>query len=106
MLCESSGDKRAVLDFLLAYTDQHLAFLKVQKIYICKLDDDPDWTVIEWFFVKDFSLLYRKILGRTLVHIAHTLWKQYSKVILYPDAIQKLGGRRSLDVSCSDNTNF
>jgi len=98
----ASDTKKAVMDFLLAYTDQELAFLKVQKIYICKLDGDPDWTVVEWFFYKGFNSLYRKILGRTLMHIAHTLWRQYSKAVLYPDAIQKFGGRRTIDIKTDD----
>ena len=80
------------------YTDQELTFVKVHKIYTCKLDGDPDWTVIEWFFAKGFNKLFRKMLGRTLIHIAHTLWRQYNKVILYPDAIQKFGGHRSTDI--------
>jgi len=102
VLC--SDTKRSLLEFLLNYTDKELAFLKVQKIYICKLDGDADWTVIEWFFMKGFNLLYRKILGRTLIHIAHTLWKQYNKVILYPDAVQKFGGRRSIDIQTENST--
>ena len=97
-----SDTKRALLEFLLSYTDQELAFVKIQKVYICKLDGDPDWTVVEWFFSKGFNTLYRKILGRTLIHIAHTLWRQYNKIILYPDAIQKLGGHRSIDTQAED----
>ena len=88
-----------MLDFLLAYTDQELAFIKVQKMYICKLDEDSDWMVVEWFFYRGINSLYRKILGRTLIHIAHTLWRQYNKIILYPDAIQKFDGHRSIDVA-------
>jgi len=48
-----SGDtKQDVLELLLKYTNVPLAFYKVKKIYLLRLDEDPGYIAIEWFFDK------------------------------------------------------
>ena len=101
--CVLSGDtKQDVLELLLKYTSVPLAFYKVKKIYLLKLDEDPGYIAIEWFFEKHEQCVSRRVLARTLIHIAHTLWRQYNKAILYPDAIQRYGGHRSSDIHIDD----
>ena len=105
IVCNSvlqSHTKKDLLDFLISHAGQPLAFHNVKKIYMRKLDEDASWTAIEWFFEKDQSVLYRRALARTLIQIAHSLWRQYNKAILYPDAIQMYGGHRSTDISIND----
>ena len=88
-----------MLEYLISHAGEPLAFYKVKKIYARQLDEDQGWTAIEWFFEKDVQIAYRRTLARALIQIAHTLWRQYNKAILYPDAIQKYGGHRSTDIN-------
>ena len=94
----SQNSKAGVLDFLLSYTDEPIVFEIVKKIYIRDMIKGSEWTIIEWFFKKDHSHAHRKAFGRTLVHVAYTLWRKYKKIVLYFDAIQKCGGHRSTDI--------
>ena len=107
IICSSviqSHTKKDLLEYLISNAGEPLAFYKVKKIYARKLDEDPGWTAIEWFFEKDVQVAYRRTLARALIQIAHTLWRQYNKAILYPDAIQKYGGHRTTDTNSNDLT--
>ena len=73
------------------------AFDSVETIKIRKLYKNSSWTLIEWYFNKDHDVKHRKVLARTLIHIALALWKKFNVIMLYPDAIQMFKGHRSTD---------
>ena len=107
IICSSvlrSHTKKDLLEYLISNAGEQLAFYKVKKIYARQLDEDQGWIAIEWFFENDVQVVYRRTLARALIQIAHTLWRQYNKAILYPDAIQKYGGHRSTDTNINELT--
>ena len=99
-----SQDKYHILNFLIELTDHHQAFHYVETIKIRKLYKNSKWTLIEWYFSKSHDVKHRKVLARTLIHIALALWKKFKVIILYPDAIQMFNGHRSTDCNFKDYT--
>jgi len=91
------NSKEGVIDLLLEHTNDPILFNVVKKIYIRDMIKGSEWTIIEWFFVKDHNMMHRMAFARALVVIAYNLWKKHRKIVLYFDAVQKCGGRRSTD---------